>query len=344
MIFLKKIFFILLVPVFLLFTTSATLKNSKSSYIVMEKSSKRILEGENIDEQLLIASTAKVLTAITVIENYNLEEEITITANDVNEVGSRVYLKENEKMKRIDLLYALMLRSANDAASALSSNNSKDFIYKMNETAKKIGMKNSVFENASGLDEREYNLSTAYDMALLTIYASNNDIFKDIASAHNHSCRSNFRGYTWLNKHKLVNNDDSFILGKTGFTKKAGRILVSNYYVDSKDIIIVTINHSDDWNFHKKCSEKINEYEFKSVFKEGLYEIELDKTYYIACYNDIVIPIKNDEYEKIKIKFIIYDNNTILKVYLVDELLCEYNLKIYDEAKLDLNLLIEALN
>lgn len=344
MIILKKLIYIIFVPIFLLFTTSATIRNTKSSYIVLEKTSKRILEGDNENEQMLVASTVKILTAITVIENYNLEEEISITASDVNEVGSKVYLQENERVKRIDLLYALILRSANDAASALSNRNNGEFIYLMNETAKKIGMKNSVFENASGLDEREYNLSTAYDMALLTAYAVNNEIFKSIASSHTYSCRSNLRGYTWINKHKLVKNDDSFVLGKTGFTTKSGRILVSNYYEDNKDIIIVTINYSDDWSFHKKCSQSINEYEFKQIFKSGIYEIELEKTYYLACYNDIVIPIREDEYENINISFIIYNDYAMMRIYLYNDIICEYKLEIYDEAKLDLNMIIEALN
>ena len=251
MILLKKIVSILIVLAIALFSSSFTFSNTNSSYIVIEKSTLRILEGENYDQQSLVASTAKILTAITVIENYNLEEEIKVSIKDVNEEGSKVYLKENDYIKRIDLLHALMLRSANDAASALSNNNSNEFILKMNELAKKIGMKNSVFSNASGLDEREYNLSTAYDMAILAAYCANNQTFVEISSAHTYKCMTKESSYSWSNKHKLVTNDDNFIWGKTGYTKKAKRILVSNYIKDNMDVIIVTINKNDDWKYHQ---------------------------------------------------------------------------------------------
>ena len=212
----KRLLLIIMLFSYLSLNSSAAIKNKDSSYIVLESSTLRILEQNHSDKQMLIASTAKILTAITVIENYNLEEEIIVTSKDVNEVGSKVYFKVNEKVKRIDLLYGLMLRSANDAASALSNNNSYEFIKLMNETAKKIGMKNSVFCNASGLDEKEYNLSTAYDMALLSAYVSKNEVFKAISSTHIHSCKTSDNTYHWVNKHKLVKKDELFIWGKTG--------------------------------------------------------------------------------------------------------------------------------
>lgn len=331
----KKAIMILFIPVFILFTTSAVFNNTKSSYIVLEKSSKRVLEGENFNEQLLIASTAKVLTAITVIENYDLNEEIAISSKDVSEEGSKVYLQENERIKRIDLLYALMLRSANDAASALSDNNSAEFIYKMNETAKKIGMHSSVFENASGLDEREYNLSTAYDMAILSAYAANNEVFLSIAGAHKYTCKSSFRGYTWLNKHKLVYNDDSFVFGKTGYTKKAKRILISNYVKDNMDVIIVTINKNDDWNFHRKLIDSLKDYDFKCIYKKSIEEIFIDKKYYILITRNVIIPIKENEYDKIAIKFLIYNNNAVMNIYLDNEIIARYEFNV--KYELDIN-------
>ena len=212
----RKILLIFVLFFCLLFNTSANIRNQDTSYIVLESSTLRVLEGKNINKQMLVASTAKILTAITVIENYSLDEDVVITSNDVNQVGSKVYLKAGERLKRKDLLYALMLRSANDAASALSFNNCKEFILLMNETAKKIGMRDSVFENASGLDEKEYNISTAYDMAILSAYASKNKIFNGIASTHIYSCKSDVSSYNWVNKHKLVKNNDDFIWGKTG--------------------------------------------------------------------------------------------------------------------------------
>lgn len=331
-------------PIFLIFTTSGIVVNKESSYIVIEKSSKRILEGENVHEQMLVASTAKILTAITAIENYDLDEEIIVTSKDTNEVGSKVYLKETEKIKRIDLIYALMLRSANDAASALSFNNSSEFIQLMNETAKKIGMTNSVFENASGLDEKEYNLSTAYDMAILSAYAANNEIFKEIAATHTYTCNTDRGKYTWVNKHKLVKNDDYFLWGKTGYTKKSRRILVSNYVKDDMDVIVVTINKSDDWNYHKSLVNSLDKYNFISIFKKGIYDTKMDVSYYLSVKEDIVLPLKYNEYDDISLKFKLYSNRAILNVYLVKELICSYEIIVYDKNTIDLDLLMEIFN
>lgn len=341
MIFLKKkiIFLVVLGMLFVSFQGNA-ITNQENSYIVMEKSTSRILEGANIHKQMLVASTAKILTAITVIENYKLDETITITAKDTSEVGSKVYLKETEEIKRLDLLYALMLRSANDAASALSENNSPDFIYKMNELAKKIGMKNSVFQNASGLDEKEYNLSTAYDMALLSAYASSNDTFKTIASSHSYICKTNLGSYTWTNKHKLVSSDNAFIWGKTGYTKKSKRILVSNYLMDNKNLIIVTINDSNDWNHHRALATNTERYDFITIFKKGVYNTGLDVTYYLHIKEDITIPLKKSEKEELGLVFKLYKKTALLVVYLKKEIIMSKQIDVYDKENFDLDIVI----
>lgn len=332
---LKKILFLLFVPIIIIFNFGGTFKNTKSSYICIEKNSKRILKGENYNEQMLIASTVKILTAITTIENYSLDEEIIITKDDVNQIGSKVYFLENEKVKRIDLLYALMLRSANDAASALSKNNSSEFMYLMNETAKKIGMNSSVFENASGLDEREYNLSTAYDMALLTAYVTNNDIYNMIASSHSYKCNSNIREYNWINKHKLVRNEEEYNSGKTGYTKKSGRILVSSYVKEYMEIIIVSINVGNDWNFHKELVDSLEEYKFVCIYPRKIEEVYIDKKYYILIYNNVIIPIKDNEYDRISVNFILYENNAVMNIYLDNNLISKYSFIVKDKLNIE---------
>lgn len=340
----KKLITIPFLLILFIFTSSFTFINKSSSYIVLDKTTNRILEGSNYNTQFLVASTAKILTAITVIENYNLNETITISKEDTLEVGSKVYLKENEEITRLDLLYALMLRSANDAASALSNNNSKEFILLMNETAKKIGMYNSCFSNASGLDEREYNLSTAYDMALLSSYAAKNEVFLDIAQTHSIKVKTNMTNYNFINKHKLVNTDDNFIWGKTGYTKKSKRILVSNYKNDNLDLIIVTINDSNDWSTHKNLSIKANNYNFVKVLSKGLYDTKLDITYYLYIKEDLIIPLKNNECDNIKIIFRIYEDIAYVNVYLLDELILSKELDIYYKNTFNPEILIDYLN
>ena len=317
------------------------ISNLDSGFIVLEATTNRILEGNNINKQYLVASTAKIMTAITAIENYSLEEKITVTKADTLEVGSKVYLKEQEILTRKDLLYALMLRSANDAASALSGNNSKEFIKQMNDMAKKIGMKNSVFTNASGLDEREYNLSTAYDMALLSAYASKNETFVAISSAHQYKCNTKESNYSWYNKHKLVSSDQEFLWGKTGFTKRSKRILVSNYIKENKNLIIVTINDGNDWNHHRNLAHDNSKYSFVTIFKKGVYDTKKDVTYYIHIPKDIVIPIKNKEKEKISMSFTLYKDYAILNVFLNDTLILKQSIEVFSKETFDIDLVID---
>lgn len=333
----KKFVIVFMLPFFLFFTTSATFVNNNSSYIVMERTSKRIIEASNIDQQLLVASTAKILTAITVIENYDLEEEVLIAKEDTLEVGSKVYFKEGEKVKRIDLLYALMLRSANDAASALSSNNSAEFIELMNNTAKKIGMTKSIFTNASGLDEKEYNLSTAFDMALLSCYVANNSTFVQIASAHSYKCQTSESAYNFSNKHKLVQTNDEFIWGKTGYTKKSKRILVSNYKKENMDVIIVTINQSDDWNMHKSFASNLNKYYFITILSKGIYDTGLDVDYYVIMKDDLVIPLSNKELNKVKIVFLLFKKYAYIEVYYNNKVILKDSVTICMKDDLDID-------
>lgn len=334
---------LLLMPLFCL-NVSAVVTNSGSSYIVMESTTNRILNGSEIHKQFLVASTAKILTALTAIENYPLEEEIVVSKKDTLEVGSKVYLKENEKLKRIDLLYALMLRSANDAASALSGNNSETFIRQMNELAKKIGMKNSVFVNASGLDEIEYNLSTAYDMALLSSYANKNETFKTIASTHDYKCTTKESSYFWHNKHKLVTAKNEFIWGKTGYTKRSKRILVSSFEESYKRLIIVTINDGNDWNHHQELVKKTEDYSFITILKTGIYDTKQDVHYYLHIPADIVLPIRKNEKEEVQMNFKLYKKEALLEVYLNHVLVMKKRIEVYDKESLDIDIVIDLFH
>ena len=154
----------------------------KASSIVMDIDSKRILYEENKDEQRLIASITKIMTAIIVIENTpNLNKKITVGEEVLTMYGTSIYLQVGEEISIKDLLYGLILRSGNDAALTLAVNTSKteeNFVKLMNQKAKELNMKNTIFQNSHGLDEITQNKSTAYDMALLSAYAYKNPIYK----------------------------------------------------------------------------------------------------------------------------------------------------------------------
>ena len=220
----KIVLFILFIfSIFILFGSKVKANNFNdysNSSILMDMDSGRVLYGKNIHNKNLTASIAKIMTCIVAIENGNLNDVCVVDEKTVNQIGSSAYLKFGDKIRLNDLLYGMMLRSGNDAAFLIGKTvggNIKEFVRMMNLTAIKIGMKNSKFENVSGLDEDSQNISTAFDMALLMSYCMKNNEFRKIVCCRSHSFTSLLNNnYTFLNKHKLVNGNDNVTGGKTG--------------------------------------------------------------------------------------------------------------------------------
>ena len=258
---------------------------SASSYIVMDMDSGRVLEGSNINKESLIASTTKILTAITAIEYGKLDSTVRINQDIMSAYGSGIYVQIGEELKLDDLLYGLMLRSGNDAALAIASavGGSKDnFVYLMNEKAKSIGMNDSNFVNPSGLEENDgkANVSTVYDMAKLTRYAMQNEDYRRITGTKEITIKSSMKIYKWINKNKLLRIYSYCTGGKTGFTKKARRTLVTTASKNGMNLIVVTFNDGNDFNDHKNLYEK-----------------------YFSDYKKVKVIDKNSDYgENIKIK------------------------------------------
>ena len=263
---------------------------SASSYIVMDMDSGHVLEGSNIKKESLIASTTKILTAITAIEHGNLESKVRIGNEILKSFGSGIYVQIGEELTLDDLLYGLMLRSGNDAALAIAkavSGSVDSFVYLMNEEASNIGMENSLFINPSGLedDNGNGNTSTVYDMALLTRYAMQNEHYQRFVSTKDIIIKSSMKTYHWYNKNKLLNTYKYCTGGKTGFTKKARRTLVTTASKNNMNLIVVTFNDGNDFNDHKSLYEKyFNNYEVvKVIDKEDDYgkNIKLKDDYYL---------------------------------------------------------------
>lgn len=274
---------------------------SASSYIVMDMDSGRVLEGKNIDKVSLIASTTKILTAITAIENANLEDIVKIDESILKSYGSGIYVQEGEELVLDDLLYGLMLRSGNDAALAIASyvgGNKDNFVYMMNELAVNIGMKNSTFVNPSGLEESDgkANYSTVYDMAILTKYAMNNSDYRRITNTKEITIKSSYKVYKWYNKNKLLTSYDYCTGGKTGFTKKAKRTLVTTASKNNMNLIVVTFNDGNDFEDHKNLYEKyFNNYERVKVLDMNTYygeDIELRNDFYLVKKDNDIIDTK----------------------------------------------------
>ncbi len=297
--------------------------NARST-IVMDVGTGRILYEKNAYEKLLPASITKILTCIVAIENYDLDRLVVVTDEMIKTNGSSIYLASGDVISIRDLLYGLMLCSGNDAAKVLSfvlSGEESDFIDLMNKTAKKIGMKNSYFNNPSGLDEETKNYTTAYDMALLTSYASKNEEFKKIASTKEYypTIASGKKMY-FVNKHRLVRNNVA-LLGKTGYTKSAHRTLVSLFEQDGFEIVVVTFKCSDDWTLHQNLKEYIfNKYKMVQVI--SLFDLYLTTSINEQVdVSELLLPVLKNEV--IDYEIIETDEAIFINYYLENELIAK---------------------
>lgn len=216
--------------------------------ILMDAATDTVLSEKNADCQMLIASTTKIMTALVVMENCNLEDTLTVKTEYTLVEGSSMYLKAGEKLKVREVLYGLMLSSGNDAAVALACHTAGSidkFAKMMNAKAKELGMNNSSFKNPHGLDA-DGHYSTARDMAVLTVAAMDNHDFAEVVSTKS----INVAGRYLTNHNKLLWKYDGVLGVKTGFTRSAGRSLVSCAERDGMRLVCVTLNAPDDWDDH----------------------------------------------------------------------------------------------
>ena len=153
--------------------------NKTSSYVVLEASTKRVLDGSDKDVKMEMASTTKIMTALVVLENCDLDKEIKIPKEAVGVEGSSIYLQQNQIWTIRDLLYGLMLRSGNDSAVALAiacAGNVEAFVDMMNAKAKELNLVNTHFDNPHGLHS-DTHYTSAYDLAVLSACAMQNEEF-----------------------------------------------------------------------------------------------------------------------------------------------------------------------
>lgn len=283
-----------------------------ASTVVMDMDAKRVLYGVNENTSMLIASTTKIMTAMVVINNANLEEIITIDQSVLRSFGSGVYIEVGEKISIKNLLYGLMLRSGNDAAIALAEHvggSEAGFAILMNELAESIGMNHTLFINASGLENEngEGNTSTAYDMGLLMSYAMENEVFREITSTKHHMVKTNYKTYDWYNKNKLLSNYKYTTGGKTGYTEKAYRTLVTSASKDGKNLVVVTLNQGDDFAIHESLYEEyFNKYKLVKVIDKNKFMKE-EKGY---IDKDISMLLTDEEIKSVQIEVTNVDDST----------------------------------
>lgn len=257
-------------------SSASTLALSAHSAILVDSESFAVLYEENADERLPMASTTKIITAVTAIVNGNTEDTVTVSANAACTEGSSVYLKAGEKISLKELLFAMMLESGNDAAVAVAehiSGSVDEFAALMNKTCKKIGAENTNCVTVNGLDAPGH-YTTARDLALITRYALSLELFRELVSTQTKSVSLSGvpDGRALVNHNKLLKSYEGATGVKTGYTKKSGRCLVSSAKRNGFETIAVTLNAPDDWNDHKKLLD----YSFES-FKERTVVLEKGK-------------------------------------------------------------------
>jgi len=291
---------------------SAQIYVSANSAILMEQDSGRVIFEKDAYTQRRIASITKIMTAILAVESGKLDETVKVSDRAIRAEGSSIYLKAGEKIKLEDLVYGLMLRSGNDAAIAIAETvggSIEGFVYLMNQKAEEIGMKNTHFANPHGLDDHEDHYSTAYDMAILTRYAMQNDTYKKIARTKTYRSESSNDEWdrVWKNKNKLLTSLYEYSTGgKTGYTIRAKRTLVSTAEKDGVSYIAVTLNDPNDWDDHIKMFETaFKQYKKVQVMEEGTIKVIKDKFYKNKVYlsSEFEYPITEKEKDGFKVEY-----------------------------------------
>lgn len=313
---------------------------SARNIIAMDMDTNRVLYAKGIHDEHLIASITKIMTTTIALELGDLESEVTATDTILEAYGSAIYIEVGETLKLKDLLYGLMLRSGNDAALLIAEHiggSVENFVNLMNKKAQELGMKNTNFINPHGLENNKGkgNTSTAYDMAILTSYAMKNEEYKKIVSTKKYIAKSDRKSYSWTNKNKLLTTYEYTTGGKTGYTDKARRTLVSTASKENKNIVIVSLNDPDDWSDHKNLYETIFEkYKKEKILDAKNFKIQKEEYYpqnslYIK--EDVYVLLTEEEKKKIVLdiqlqKMPKYKNGEkvgIIKIKLKDEILKE---------------------
>ena len=297
---------------------------------VVEVSSRRILHAENALLMLPNASTTKILTALIVIEDCNLSDEVEIPAQAAGVEGSSIYLKAGEIWSVEELLYGLMLRSGNDAAVALAIHHSgsvEAFAQAMNERALMLGATDSHFCNPHGLPDAEHRTS-ARDLALITAAAMENESFRTIVSTRYYAPRG------FYNKNKFLSSYEGACGVKTGYTMQAGRCLVSAAERDKMLLVCVVLDCAPMYERSEKLlNDAFSCYQLTLLADKdkGFNGFSIDR--------DFSYPLTREECEKVRIQSSLLEKLPSnagavagqMQIYLANDLLFSQNLYIMEE-------------
>jgi D-alanyl-D-alanine carboxypeptidase len=229
---------------------------SAAGAVIIDAASGRVLAQHNMNDQLPMASTTKIMTALVVLENASLDDVVEITPQMCGIEGSSIYLKAGEHLSVYELLCGLLLRSGNDAATALAiytAGSQEAFVEMMNRRAQELGLENTRFQNPHGLPDPQH-YTTALELARIAAEAMKNPVFAQIVATQ--KAQIPWEGEPWdrvlTNKNKILTMVEGGNGIKTGYTKAAGRCLVGAAKRDGMQLIMVTLGCADDFNSQKQ--------------------------------------------------------------------------------------------
>lgn len=280
---------------------------SGQAAIVMEVETGRVLFEKNTKKMLPMASTTKIMTALLAIENIPLDTKVKINPRAQGIEGSSIYLKAEEEISAIDLIYGLMLRSGNDSAEAIAyevSGNIEQFAKLMNERAKEIGADNTNFVNPHGLHDKNH-YTTAYDLALISREALKNPIFKEVVKARYWT--ADREGYNYFaNKNDILDICEGGDGVKTGYTTSSGRCLVASATRNDMQLVAITLNDYNWFSTSKSLLDNAFEnYSPYLLFNKNQILTRVNviggkkKEVSVRPVKNIIIPIAKDEVKKL---------------------------------------------
>ncbi|MFV0441339.1 MAG: D-alanyl-D-alanine carboxypeptidase family protein [Lachnospirales bacterium] len=326
---------------------------SKSA-ILLDSKTGRVLWGKEHLAQMPMASTTKIMTLLVALENSTGDEEVIVTKRASKAPDVQLDIVEGEKFRLGDLFYPLMLESSNDVAIAIAEavgGTVEDFAIMMTEKAKEIGAKNTSFKNPNGLDE-EGHYTTAYDLALITKYALENDRFREIIGTKSYNFKSDKRSYAVNNKNRLLSSYSGGTGVKTGYTNQAANCFVGSANRDDMELISVvlqagwgSVGREGKWDdTYKILNYGFENYKYytlveKNTFEVGMAKVNTSKTEEVPIVytvdEDINMPLTAKEYETLEIVTEYKDKLDApvekgevvgeTKVYLNDEVIAVYD-------------------
>nr|WP_232016517.1 D-alanyl-D-alanine carboxypeptidase family protein [Paenibacillus baekrokdamisoli] len=278
---------------------------------LIDVESGRLLYSSNGDKPMKIASLTKIMTAIVAIEHGKLSDMVKTSIRAAGREGSSIYLKKGEEMSLQNMLYGLMLRSGNDAATAIAEHvggSEEGFVHMMNEKAQMLGLTNTQFMNPHGLDVPGH-YSSANDLAKLTAYALKNPTFKEIVKTKVKKAPNpnDPWDYSWTNKNRMLTMYEGADGVKTGYTKQAFRCLVSSATRNGQQLAAVTINDGDDWLDHQNLlTWGFSNFPLSEVTHKG----QPLNGYPLAVGRSLLYPFAEGEKEQLRSKLTLLDVQT----------------------------------